>query len=236
MDIKFLISALITLLLLGCGASTETIRLDVYPQNDPNENFSKYSSFLLLPTKENDRLTEKNLLYSAGNALKQKGYRHDNQRPDYIITLNFGINEFQEYVPPSTKLDTEYTPPEVSFDFGNINTNNYFFGNTMGSYTGTTITPGKTKLVTKQTPGYYQTKSQQVIAIFAFDTEKVITTNGTCTPFWQNIAAINYVESGFDNRFDKFGPFVIKEMISDFPVPQNSESSRVLRIESSLIN
>lgn len=208
--------------------------MDIDTRVDPTLSYSKYKSFAVVPVNKEQPLIEKHLLLAAVEALTSKGFVYNEKNPDFLVTVGFGVKNEQKYVPARSYSIPKYTPGQTTYHSGTASA--YGTGGyATGTYSGFSQSSGTWTQEEHRTEAYYKKVSHRLIQIYMYDRRRLIDDNDT-TPIWKNLADVTHVEGPSTSRMDKYGPFVVQELLQDFPDDSGKGGKRKLRIKNELID
>jgi hypothetical protein len=139
------------------------------------KTFSVFSPSLASSTPRISGLLEQNMLFQLRNALEVRGYRfvEPTQSPDFVVTIDGGVEHHDQYVPPQTVLAPVFVPGRMITSFGNQH--GYIYGGRggLGSYSGTsssvTYMPGYVAAQPQVQPGYTVGIDMPLISVSVYD-------------------------------------------------------------------
>jgi hypothetical protein len=181
---------------------------------------------------DNDnQLVEQNLANACARELTSMGYLYDNNDPDFIVAVFFNREEKTVYIPPSVSTVPKYIPGTTTYHSGNI----YGYGGSSAWYSGNSFTTGTWTTEEHVYGGFDKTSVSRKMRIDFADAREVVN-NKRVVLIWRSDADILFVEGPSKDRFERFGPYVIHEMMRDFPVKQRISSERNIRVPNSEID
>lgn len=94
LTILLIVGTLILLYLCGCGPAR--LAMNVESLNNPDIEISTYKRFSFLSVNDEQALLEKNLQLMIREVMQQKGFIYDEDVPDFLIKVKFGVEKTVE--------------------------------------------------------------------------------------------------------------------------------------------
>jgi len=205
-------SVITVTLLLVFTAGCMSVHMNVKSYSDPEVSYVGYKSFAVAPIDKENPLLEKELLHMIKQKLISKGYKSDPENPDFLVALQYYVGPFQYYEAPTTLYLPQYTSGESTSHHGMV-------GNTF--YSGSSHTSGKWESKPMTYGGGSRTAYYRKMIVSVVDAKALKGTNEVKV-LWRG----DVDSSGSSSDIRAVAPFLIDEMMDDFPITTSRATSR----------
>lgn len=204
---KYYIIILLLFFIYNCSS----VKMEIKTYSDPEKNLTKIKKFTIVPTNKENPLLEKELLFMVKNKMLEKGYIYDSKNPDILIAMIFYCGPFQYYVPQETITLPKKVPGKTKTYSGWIDGEYYW---------GTEKESDRIEYETYTYGGYTASAYYRNITLYFVNPDTLSTNN--IETIWQGVAE----SSGSSSDIRKVAPYLIEELLFEFPTKSGKSSKR----------
>lgn len=206
--------------LVGCGSTHLNMDVRAYPNPAKAKDVENYKTFKIFQKNEQFPDLEVELLNVVNRELKKRHFVYKDENPDFAVMIDFTSSRIKSR--KKTKpvyATTDRTPYQTCYAAGTSNLHKVSATDTniTTSYLGETQAPTS---LTASGKGYYTD-----IRVYIIDYKKMAEKR-KMEVVWKG----RVLNTGSKSELKKLAPFLIEELLEEFPRKSGKKSHRVIKI------